>query len=137
MLLCEYILQNGGKTRSGIFREAADVEKVREVMEQLERGNYQSLRSERERVEYRKKMRARYGDSRSETHLALLAQLDEQPVAVGDVLIAADLLKIFFRRMPEPITGFRLYERCVAAGKRDDVAAASVQYSHYSLIFFP
>lgn len=131
ILLCEYILHNGGKSRSGIFREAADVETVKAVMEQLEKGNYQSLRGEVARQEYRRKMRSKYGNSRLEIHLNLLSQLDEQPVPIPDVLVAADLLKIWFRRMPEPITGYRLYERCVAAGKRDDINAASVNIYLY------
>jgi hypothetical protein len=128
ILLCEYILQHGGKSRSGIFREAADVETVKAVMDQLERGNYQSLRSTVARQEHSRKIRAKYGNSRLETHQALIAQLDEQPIVIPDVLVAADLLKIWFRKMPEPITGYRYYDRIVAAGRRDDVNAAAVLY---------
>lgn len=130
VLLCEYILQHGGKSRSGIFREAADVETVKAVLDQLERGNYQSLRSAVARQEYSRKIRMKYGNSRSETHLQMIAQLDEQPITIPDVLVAADLLKIWFRKMPEPITGFRFYDRCVSAGRREDIHAAEVFSFH-------
>jgi hypothetical protein len=133
ILLCEYILEHGGKSRSGIFREAADVETVKAVLDQLERGNYQSLRGTVARQEFCRKIRGKYGNSRSETHLAMIAQLDEPPIRIPDVLVAADLLKIWFRRMPEPITGYRLYDRCVAAGKRNDLSAAEVDSIHLSI----
>jgi hypothetical protein len=126
ILLCEYILEHGGKSRSGIFREAADVEAVKAVLDQLEKGNYQSLRGNVARQEYARKIRSKYGSSRSETHLAMIAQLDAPPINIPDVLVAADLLKIWFRRMPEPITGYRFYDRCVAAGKRNEISGAEV-----------
>lgn len=140
VLLCEYILANGGKSRSGIFREAADVDTVRSIMAQLEVGNYQSILSSKSRVEKSRRGSAseasienKRGVSSSSAHKRSSSappvprsELRHEYIPISDVLVACDLLKLWFRKMPEPVTGFALYSQCVNAGKRDDIHLAEV-----------
>jgi hypothetical protein len=142
VLLCEYILANGGKSRSGIFREAADVDTVKSIMAQLEVGNYQSILGSKSRVEKSRRGSAseasienKRGVSSSSSSSAhkrsssappVRSELRHEYIPISDVLVACDLLKLWFRKMPEPVTGFALYSQCVNAGKRDDIHLAEV-----------
>lgn len=142
MLLCDYILANGGKSRSGIFREAADVDTVKSIMAQLEVGNYQSILGSASRVEHSRRgsagseasvenKRGNGASGRRSSCAAPQSDHRSEYIPINDVLVACDLLKLWFRKMPEPVTGFALYNECVHAGKRDDSRLAEVGSKPY------
>ena len=57
--------------------------------------------------------------------------LKAPPIPIDDVLIVADVLKIWFRKMPEPITTFSLYDACIEAGKLESPQLAQVFGCNY------
>ena len=89
----------GATKKPGIFREAASVELVRSFSSKIDVGDWDCLR---------------------------FAAQDGDGDVVTDVLVACDLLKIWLRRLPEPITTFAAYAQCVAAGMRQDSRIARV-----------
>lgn len=104
-------------------------------MAQLEVGNYSSIMVFRAGAEHSRRGSApniksetkRSGNKRAMSAPPLPPKGEFIPI--NDVLVACDLLKLWFRRMPEPVTGFDLYSDCVSAGRRDDPRAAEVSAS--------
>ena len=105
VLLCDAVVNLNAAKKPGIFREAANVGSVRGYLEKLEIGQMDCL--------------LYVGDNTVE---AASAGID----VVKDVLVACDLLKIWFRKLPEPIVPYVYYESCVKAGLRGDRALANV-----------
>ena len=102
--MCEAIVRLGGERRLGIFREAANVDIVKTYGNRIDTGDMNCL-------------------------LFAEPSLTPPDVLTGvvtDVLVACDLLKIWLRRLPEPITTFASYQQCVSAGMRLDSRIANV-----------
>lgn len=72
----------------GVFRRAADTDRVAELKRKLEEGSY-----------------VVYGT---------------EAVATDEVLVVADLIKMWLRSLSEPLIPFRFYERAIEAGKAVD-----------------
>lgn len=104
-LLCDAVVKLGAAKKPGIFREAANIGAVRGYLEKLETGQLDCLRY--------------VGDSSNDAAGAGIS-------VVREVLVACDLLKIWFRKLPEPIVPYTYYESCVKAGLRGDKALANV-----------
>lgn len=102
---------------------------VKQLLRQLDVGNYRSLRLTSSEVdddiahlsllnkEFNADLAGLLGDREA---------LTAAPLVVEDVLIVADVLKIWFRKMPEPITTFALYDMCITAATNNDHALAQV-----------
>ena len=102
MLLCDAIIRLGAERRPGIFREAANVELVKYFSNKIDCGDLDCLL------------------------LANLNSDDSMENIISDVLVACDLLKIWLRKLPEPLIPFSCYSNCVSAGLRTDVSLAKV-----------
>jgi hypothetical protein len=103
--MCEAIIALGGERKPGIFREAANVDIVKTYSNRIDAGDVNCL---------------------------LLAEPSLTPPdvltgVVTDVLVACDLLKIWLRKLPEPITTFASYQQCLTAGMRLDSRIANVK----------
>ena len=102
-------------------------ETVKELLRQLEVGNYRSLRLTDDNADA---ALAHNPTSDANCPFALLIGdreiLQAPAIPIDDVLIVADVLKIWFRKMPEPITTFGLYSMCITAGTNGDLKLAKV-----------
>lgn len=104
------------------------VEIVKDLLQQLEVGNYRSIQLSDADKQSTVELSSSSFSSNSQC-VALMGDsthLDAAPIPMDDVIIAADALKIWFRRMPEPITTFALYDQCIAAGKKESCQLAQV-----------
>lgn len=115
VLLCDAVINLNAANKRGIFREAANVDTVRHFLSKLEAGELDCL------------LYASDGEGDSAT-----AGAD----VVSDVLVACDLLKMWFRRLPQPIVPYACYAQCVRAGQRGDAALAQVFVYFYRLFRF-
>jgi hypothetical protein len=99
MKLCmKAVLELGGDSTDGIFREASDADTLLAMQREVAQGDYTIL------------------ENRQQT-----SGLMRNPME------PADLLKIWLRKMPEPLIPFSLYEKCVAVGgSRDKHKAVEV-----------
>jgi hypothetical protein len=99
--VCDAIIRLGAGTKSGIFREAANVNEVRRFCTMIDSGNFDCI-----------------------TRASLHPPASDTGNVVTDVLVACDILKIWLRRLPEPLCTYRAYDRCVAAGVAREESAA-------------
>lgn len=102
VMLCEAVLRLGGSTRLGIFREAGDVIVVKKFIEKIGAGELDCL-----------------SFNNQDTNAGI--------EVVDDIMVACDLLKIWFRRLPEPIVPFHFYDQCIRAGSCGDESLANVR----------
>ena len=105
---------------------------MKELLQQLEVGNYRSLLLPGEGGSTQEQTLSLPADGHLDELVGDKSLLQAAPVPITDVLIVADVLKIWFRKMPEPITTFALYDMCIAAGTKNDERLALV--SHYLCI---
>ena len=104
-LLCSTVINLGAGCKPGIFREAANVDMVKDFESKLENGELECLL---------------FCDKDAYNPDTLGGNV------VGDVLVACDLLKIWFRRLPDPLVPYSLYDLCIRAGLRSEKSIAYV-----------
>lgn len=109
LMLCNAVINLGAPTKLGIFREAANVDVVKGFIDKLKCGDLDCFLFAQDTSNESKNV-----------------GID----VVNDVLVACDILKIWLRRLPEPIVPYCFYEQCVKAGSLNDISLALV--SNYS-----
>jgi hypothetical protein len=109
VLLCDTVVNLNAAKKPGIFREAANVDAVKHFVQKLGNGEVECLLFSPDETE----------EIASADYKCATAHF------VTDVLVACDLLKIWFRRLPEPLLPYTCYARCVTAGQRGDTGLAN------------
>jgi hypothetical protein len=99
--MCDAIMRLGAATKPGIFREAANVNEVRRFCAMIDTGSFDCI-----------------------TRASLQPLASDAGNVVTDVLVACDILKIWLRRLPEPLCTYQAYDLCVAAGAAREESAA-------------
>lgn len=114
------------------------LEIVKELLKQLEVGNYHSLQLSVDEKESPDQplVPTPSLNSQVESLIGDRALLNAPAIPMDDVIIVADALKIWFRKMPEPITTFALYDLCIEAGKQECSALALVSLHSPVLSYF-
>jgi hypothetical protein len=97
-LLTHAIRKNGGFRTEGLFRLASDAEDVAFFKDAIEKGDYRCLRGP--------------VDAAKNNGVAL--------PELKDPHVAANLIKIWLRSLPEPIVPFNLYQDALDAGASND-----------------
>jgi len=104
-LLTNVIKTRGGLKTEGLFRLAADSDEVKFYHALIARGDYACLR----------------GGGAQQEDLMKDGGGGAEPVPVlKDVHVAANLMKIFLRSLPEPLIPFQLYNDALEAGGSND-----------------
>lgn len=99
--LCDSVMRLGAATKPGIFREASNVNEVKRFCAMIDTGDFYCIQ-----------------------HASLQPSASDAGKVVTDVLVACDILKIWLRRLPEPLCTYRAYDLCVAAGTAREEGAA-------------
>lgn len=108
--LIELVEALGGMSTEGVFRRSANAMRTSRLVELIREGNYAVLRQLIDRAPLL-----------GHTDMNGAGELDSD---LPDAIDAADVIKIWFRQMKEPVVHHNCYDAAVAAGKAKDPEAA-------------